>query len=141
MGMKEKAGVKEETIGAFKRGERELENAKRFMGIDLPTTANRIYVAGENLAFSLLLALHGSSTRDHGKIWNAMQELYDKGVVKMNFKPTLETSYRLRIKADYGRDIGETALTISRETLDAQIKSLMAFLKEVKRVLKEKEFL
>lgn len=132
-------GVSKDVIDSFKRGKHELENAENFMEIDLPTAASRLYIAGENLAFCLLLAVHKSSTRDRGKIWNDVRQLYQRGVVNSDFRPVLETSYRLRIKADYGRDI-DGIVTISRDALKLQIASLKKFLEEVKRVLKEKNF-
>jgi len=132
--------VNEEILEAFNRGERELKNAEKFLEIDLPTAANRIYISGENLAFSIITAMYGGSSRDHGRVWNKIHELYEKGIIKTDFKPTLETSYRLRIKADYGRDVSGVVV-ISKDILNNQIKSLKEFLEEVRRILREKNIL
>lgn len=123
---------------AFERGKSALRSAEKFIDIDLPTAANRIYVAGENLARSLILAVSGSSPRDHGKIWNAIQHLYEKGILKTNYKSILETSYRLRMKGDYGRDISGIII-ISKEIIKKQIEKLKEFSKEIERIQKEKK--
>lgn len=121
---------------AFRIGEEALRNAERFLDIDLPTAANRIYVAGENLARALILAVSGTCPRDHGKVWNAVQQLYEKGIIKVNYKSVLETSYRLRIKGDYGKDAGGVVV-ISKEIIKEQIEKLKEFSKEVKRFIGE----
>jgi len=122
---------------AFKIGKVALRNAEKFLDIDLPTAANRIYIAGENLARALILSVSGSCPRDHGRIWNTVQSLYEKGILKVNYRFILEISYRLRIKGDYGRDISGT-IVISKEIIKEQIKQLEEFSEEVKRILQEK---
>lgn len=126
-----------EMLDAFERGNNALKSAGKFEKLDLLITANRIYIAGENLAYSLLLATSGSAPRDHGRIWDGVQKLYERGVLKADYKPLLETSYRLRMKGDYGRDIRGVTI-ISKETVRNQIKSLREFAEEVERILKEK---
>jgi len=135
-----KNGHEKDVLESFERGERELKNAEKFLEIDLITATNRIYVSGENLAFSLITAVYGSSTRDHGKMWNKIHELYQRGIIKADFKPTLETSYRLRIKGDYGRDI-DGVVIINKGILKSQINSLKEFLEEVRRVLNDRGFI
>lgn len=56
-----------EILVAFRRGEDALASAKRLIDIDLLASAGRVYISGENLAVSLLLALSGSYPKDHGK--------------------------------------------------------------------------
>jgi len=129
--------VMNEIEETFKIGNEALRNAEKFLGIDLPTSANRIYVAGENIARALILSVSGSCPRDHGKVWNAVQHLYERGILKVKYKSILETSYRLRIKGDYGRDIDGT-IVINREIIKDQIEKLKEFSKEVKRILEER---
>jgi len=123
---------------AYKIGEEALRNAEKFLDIDMPTSANRIYVAGENLARALILAVSGTCPRDHGKVWNAIQQLYEKGILKVNYKSILEISYRLRIKGDYGKDAGGTVV-ISKEIIEEQIEKLKEFSKEAKRLIEKTE--
>jgi len=128
-------------VEAFKRGKYALTSAEKLAGIDLPASASRAYIAGENLAVSLLLTIAGSAPRDHGKIWNSIKSLYEKGVLKENYRSVLETSYRIRIKADYGEDVGGIAVAVSRESIEKQIQNLNRFRDEVEGILKEKGFI
>lgn len=99
-----------EIVESIKRAKEALEAAEAVIDISLPTAANRIYVAGENLAYAILLFVHDSASRDHGKLWIGVQKLFEAGKLKKNYRQTLETSYKLRIKGDYGKDIGEIVL-------------------------------
>lgn len=126
---------------SFKRGMEALKTAEKFIELDIIVAANRVYIAGENLAYSLLLTSFGSSSKDHGKMWNSVQELFEKGILKMNYKPLLQNSYRLRMKGDYGRDTGGLAVVISKLVIRNQIKSLKDFAKECEEILKEKGLL
>ncbi len=124
-----------EVVEAFKRCEEALRISEKTVDIDLPTSASRLYIAGENLAACMLLLIEGSASRDHGKLWNGIQRLFEKGDLKKNYRPVLETSYRLRIKGDYGRDI-EGVVLISREAIEEQIKCLKEFSEEVRQKMK-----
>ena len=125
----------------FKRGVEALKAAEKFIELDAIVAANRVYIAGENLAYSLLLAAFGSSSKDHGKIWSGIQELFEKGILKENYKPLLQNSYRIRMKGDYGRVTGGMAVVISKPILRNQINSLKEFAKEAKKILSEKGLL
>ena len=122
----------------FKRGLEALKAAEKFIELDMVVAANRVYIAGENLAYSLLLAAFGSSSKDHGRIWSGIQELFEKGILKENYKPLLQNSYRMRMKGDYGRDTGGIAVVISKPIIRNQISSLKNFAKEIEKILSEK---
>ena len=124
-----------EIIEAFKRSEEALRISEETVDIDLPTSASRLYIAGENLAACVLLLIESSASRDHGKLWNGIQRLFEKGHLKKNYRPILETSYRLRIKGDYGRDI-EGVVLINREAIEEKIKYLKEFLEEARQKIK-----
>lgn len=126
---------------SFKRGLDALKAAEKFVELDIIVAANRIYIAGENLAYSMLLAAFGSSSKDHGKIWSGIQELFEKGVLKENYKPLLQSSYRMRMKGDYGKDTGGTAVVISKPIIRNQINSLKEFAKEIEKILTERRLL
>ncbi len=123
---------------SLERARRSIEIAEGLIDTDLPTSANRIYNAGENLAIASILSASGSVPKSHGKIWNAVHSLYEKGVLKSDYRNLLETSYRLRIKGDYGRDLEDRAIIISRDILKQQIGSLKSFLGEVENLVKNK---
>jgi len=119
---------------AIKRAKKE-KSAEAVIDISLPTAANRIYIAGENLASAALLATGGSAPRDHGKLWNGVQKLSMAGKLKRDYRRMLETSYRLRIKGDYGRD-SDSIVLLSRDVIERQIKELKEFLSEVRDMVK-----
>ncbi|MBI2675180.1 MAG: hypothetical protein HYX24_01880 [Candidatus Aenigmarchaeota archaeon] len=123
---------------SYIRGVQAIKDAEAALSISLPMAASRLYIAGENLAYSLLVAFHGASSRNHGKIWNGIQKLYDSGNLGQNYKELLESSYRMRLQADYGR---KTEIALDKETLEKQIASLKNFAEEVKAVLKERGFI
>ena len=119
---------------AYRRGVKELGLSKELLGISLAVAASRIYIAGENLAYALVKKANGSSSRDHGKLWRAVRELYERGVLKKDYRPALEMSYRLRVKGDYGRDVGPGA-ELSKSSVQSQIATLEEFRLEVQRVV------
>lgn len=123
---------------ALERARRSIEIAERLIDADLPTSANRIYNAGENLGIASILSTSGFAPKSHGKIWNAVHMLYERGILKSDYRNLLETSYRLRIKGDYGRDLEDKAVVISKEILRQQIESLKSFLEEVENLVKNK---
>lgn len=126
-----------EAVKAFERAKEAIKSAEEVIDISLPTSANRIYTAGENLAYAVLLSVQGSASRNHGKLWNGIQRLHEMGELKNDYRKTLETSYRLRIKGDYGRDI-DGVIIINKQIIVEQIKTLKKFLNEVENVLKDK---
>lgn len=129
-----------DVIEAFNRGVEALRSAEKLLNIDLPTSANRIYIAGENLAISLLLAFPSHLPKDHGKIWNAVQRFYERGILKSNYRPLLQTSYMIRIKADYGRDL-DGVVAVNKKIIEKQIMELKNFRDEISRILTEKGLL
>lgn len=122
-------------IGALERARKSLEIAENIIDMDLASSANRIYNAGENIATAVLLSLSLSVPKSHGKIWNAMNLLHKKGILSADYKPLLEQSYRIRIKGDYGRDLEGKAVSISYDILAGQIESLKSFLKEAESII------
>ncbi|MBI2675147.1 MAG: hypothetical protein HYX24_01715 [Candidatus Aenigmarchaeota archaeon] len=84
------------------------------------------------------MAFHGASSRNHGKIWNSIQKLFESGALSHNYRELLESSYGMRLQADYGR---KTEIALDNETLEKQIAGLKNFAEEAKAVLKERGFI
>lgn len=74
-------------------------------------------------------------------IWNAVQSFFQKGMLKKDYRSVLETSYRIRMKADYGRDLEGLVVSISREIIEKQINDLDGFRDEIRELLKKKGLL
>jgi len=123
---------------SLKRGAEELRMAERLVGISLPVAASRAYIAGENLAYAAARKMHGSTSRDHAKVWKAVRELYEKGDLSRDYRPMLEEIYRLRVKGDYGRDVGGEEVELSRKAVEEHIADLKEFMKEVLKLFGRK---
>lgn len=123
---------------ALGRARKSLEIAEKLIDADIATAANRIYNTGENLGIAALLYVSGQIPKSHGKIWNAVHSLHQKGTLSKDYKPVLEQSYRLRIKGDYGRDLEGRDITITKEAVQELITSLKSFLKEVEALVERK---
>jgi len=121
---------------ALERARKSIELAEKLIDTDLAASANRIYNAGENLGIAVMLSTSKVVPKSHGKIWNMVHNLYQKGILKSDYRSLLESSYKLRIKGDYGRDLEGEAIVISREILREHINSLKAFLKEAEELTK-----
>ena len=123
---------------SLKRGKDELAMAERLVGISLPVAASRAYIAGENLAYAAAKKMRGSTSRDHAKVWKAVRELYERGDLSRDYRPVLEEAYRLRVKGDYSRDIGGEEVELNRKAVEAHIKELKGFMREVVKILERK---
>ena len=127
----------DEITEPFKRGCEEIKTAEKVIDISLPVAASRAYIAGENLAYAIVLKTYGSSSRSHGKVWRCMHELYEKGTLNRDYKPMLEESYRMRIKGDYGRDIGGSEIEISKGLVKKHLDELKELKKELEALIRE----
>ena len=126
---------------ALERARQSLAIAEKLIETDLATSANRVYNAGENLGIAALLSVSGQTPKSHGKVWNSVNLLYQRGTLKADYKRILEQSYRLRIKGDYGQDLEGKDVNISEGVIKELITSLKSFLEEVEGLVKGRQML
>jgi len=125
----------DEVLDSLKRGAEELKMAEKLLDISVPVAASRAYIAGENIAYAAARKMRGSVPRDHSRIWKAIRELYEKGDLLRDYRPVLEEIYRLRVKGDYGRNIGGEEIKLNKGAVRAHIAELKAFAEEVSRLV------
>jgi uncharacterized protein (UPF0332 family) len=90
--------LKKEIIKDFNRARKALKSAKKnFKDDDIFTAANRIFVACENALYTYLKLKFGGTTISRKRITIRMID------INPSFKEIYESSYDLRVQADYGR--------------------------------------
>jgi HEPN domain-containing protein len=86
------------------RAKAQLESARRNLADgDKETASNRAFLAAESAASALIAKAGGRVKPIHEKIRSQFEELCDKGKIPYKFRSLLSDSYRLRLRADYGR--------------------------------------
>src|SRR3989338_8341124 len=113
--------------GALERARVSLRTAEQLISMDPAGAANRLYNAGENLGIASILLTGGTVPKNHGKIWNEVRVLFQKGVMLQDYRDNLKTAYRLRLYGDCGEATGET---FNAETVTKLLTALKKFQKE-----------
>jgi HEPN domain-containing protein len=98
--------------GKLRLAKAHLESARRNLADgDTETATSQAFLAAESAAGALTANAGRRVLPIHDKIRSQFEELCDKGKIPYKFRNILSESYRLRLKADYGRRfVGRQAL-------------------------------
>lgn len=130
-----------ERIKDFMKGaEDKIDSAERNIGLGfLKTAAHEIYYSAENAAKALLLALEGNIPNNKNKLWEKVTQLQRNGIIARFSRADIDRAYLFRTKADY-IETGQ-AVEITEDAILSAFGTIDIFVKEVKKVLKEKNML
>ncbi len=99
-------GISEDILKDLERAKAALDSARRNLEEkDILTTANRTFVACENVVYCILKKHFGSTSVSRQKILTTL------GLVNANAKSCYTDAYDLRVQADYGRTMQRLPLT------------------------------
>src|SRR3989338_9497296 len=124
--------AKEEIEGDLKRAQEALKAAERnFDEEDILTAANRNFVACENAVYVLLKSKFGSTSISRMKILTRLKDINPKA------KEAYDSSYDLRVQADYGRKA--KILPLNKENMEKSLKDVKEIVNNATKVIDEKE--
>lgn len=132
--------MKERILNFITGAEDKLNSAERNIDMGfLKTAAHEIYYAAENAARALLLSLEGNMPDDKNKLWEKVTQLQRTGTIASFSRADIDRAYLFRTKADY-IETGK-AVEITEDAIFSAFGTIDVFVKEVKKILKEKKFL
>lgn len=130
---------KDEYLGDLGRARKFYETALSLLEIDLETTANRIYLSFENLAYGVLKWKHSQTSKKHAQIWEKMDKLHFQGILSFDPKLYMIESYRFHLFVDYGKkEFKEEVINFNKEKVRELLKILGKLLLEVEEIIGKK---
>ena len=118
-----KADISEDIRKDILRAKQALISAERNeKEIDLSTSANRIFVACESIAYVFLKVHFGSGSISRQRILTKLNEIHKSA------KKIYEETYDLRVQADYGRKA--IYLPLTKENINNALEKVKVLLKE-----------
>ncbi|MBI2507434.1 HEPN domain-containing protein [Candidatus Woesearchaeota archaeon] len=114
----------------IERAKQALESAQRNLKEgDILTAANRNFIACENAIYVLLKSKFGSTSISRMKILTKLEE------IDPSAKEAYDSSYDLRVQADYGRE--SRAIPLNKESLENSLESVNNLVEKAKKVLEK----
>lgn len=110
----------------LKRAHEALDAAERnFKEGDMLTAANRVFVACENAVYILLKLKFGSVSVSRMRILTRL------GDIDLNARTTYDTTYDLRVQADYGKEA--KILPLTKENLSKTLNDVRQLVEKAER--------
>lgn len=114
----------------IERAEQALQSAQRNLKEgDILTAANRNFIACENAVYVLLKLKFGSASISRMKILTKLKE------ISPDAKEAYDSSYDLRVQADYGRE--SRIITLNRENLEKSLQEVNNLVEKAKKILEK----